>query len=606
MNETGNDNAAPFFALTVAERTDRGRVRENNEDVALSVPESGLFVVADGMGGAREGEVAARVVSEHLKDACSDPLLGFPGRIRRCKEAVNAASLWIRQYAARQGNPGMGTTVAVLLFDPWNQAAAACLHAGDSRLYRFRNGTLEQLTRDHSVAALAGADHEGQVPSLFRSVITRAVGVRRNVELETTSLDVARGDLYLLCTDGLNGMVSTDEITRVLGRASDLDAKAVALVEAALAAGGDDNVTVMLVRMGGAPDLVAEGCADAQAERTLSAPARETRAKALSGSPLVSLLALALLGIVGVWFAFVPWRNHAASAASAPPAAPVRAAQPPAPDIPGGIPAPALAPPVVPPPAAGSAPQGPASGEAAWQRERGEVATDPERLKVRHQAVLNAFHQLSEWAGKPLAPPSLMMAGHAEDRPDAWVRYLAAAEIQWVGFCATECSRMRVEAGSLNPDGLNILFRWASGTDEADPAFRALLADWEGWTRELDRMEQFLRDEADPQKPFLYAASSGLFASGRSAADLGDRTWDRVLPLINTLWKKRDAMLARTGESGAAWVDDTIRQANAIWTGYTGADFRVRAWRQGLDPAGIKSFFERLAAEQRERGQQSP
>ncbi len=606
MNEPGNDNAAPFSALTVAERTDRGRIRENNEDVALSVPESGLFVVADGMGGPREGEVAARVVTEHLKDACSDPLLGFPGRIRRCKEAVNASSLWIRQYAARQGNPGMGTTVVVLLFDPWDPAAAACLHAGDSRLYRFRNGTLEQLTRDHSVAALAGADHEGQVPSLFRSVITRAVGVRRNVELETTSLDVARGDLYLLCTDGLNSMVSTDEITRVLGRASDLEAKAVALVEAALAAGGDDNVTVMLVRIGGAPDLVAEGCADAQAERVLPTPARETRAKALTGSPLVSLLAIALLGIVGVWFAFVPWQNHTAPASSAALAAPVRPAAPPPPVSPVGIPETALAPPAVPPPAPEAVQQGPVSGEAAWPRERDEVATDPERLKARHQAVLKAFYQLGEWAGKPLSPPSLMMAGHAEDRPDAWVRYLTAAEIQWVGFCTTECSRMRVEAASLNPDGLNILFRWSSGTNEADPAFRALLADWEGWTRELDRMEQFLREEADPQKPFLYAVRPDLFASGRSAADLGDRTWDRVLPLVNTLWKKRDAMLARTGESGAAWVDDTIRQANTIWTGYTESDFRVRAWRQRMDPARIKSFFDRLTAEQRERGQENP
>jgi protein phosphatase len=583
MNETGNDSLTPFSALAAAERTDRGRVRENNEDVTLCLPAGGLFMVADGMGGAREGEVAARAVAEHVKDACSDPTQPLPARIRCCKEAINASSLWIRQYAARQGNPGMGTTVVMLLFDPFDPGAAVCLHAGDSRLYRFRNGILEQVTRDHSMANLAGVASEGQVPSLFRGVITRAVGVRRNVDLEVTYLDVARGDLFLLCTDGLHGMVERDELTRLLTLGSDLDTKAVHLVEAALSAGGDDNVTVILVRSGAAPETPPGQAPDAA--RSMPLPGREARARTEFGSPLIGLLMFALLGGLAVWFAFTPWRDSPAPA----PAPPAVQAPPVQPD-------PVPAPPPEPPPVPVVSVIGTNEAVADWDRERGEVAADPELIKARHQVVRTAYYRLGDWSGKPLEPPSLMIAGRAEERPEAWFRYLETAQTQWVAFARTECARLRAEASCLNGAGLAALWRGARGTAADDPAFLELLAAWTEWKTELDRMELYLKDVADPAKPFLYGAQDSPFAPGRSAAEWGDRTWGQVLPLIGDLWKRRNEMAAQKGEAEAAWVDDSIRQANALWAGYVDSGHHVRVWRQRMDPVAAGSFFDRMAA----------
>jgi hypothetical protein len=164
---------------------------------------------------------------------------------------------------------------------------------------------------------------------------------------------------------------------------------------------------------------------------------------------------------------------------------------------------------------------------------------------------------------------------------------------------------MRAEASCVNPAGLKALWQWSQGGDGADTRFRELTAAWDEWRRELDQMERFLRDEADPRTPFLYAFRSDLFTPGRSAAVLGDRAWDPVLPLLNALWEKRDAMLAGRDADGAARVEETIRQANIIWGGFVAAGHSVRAWRPALNTAVVAAFFDRLAEEPK-RPQENP
>lgn len=577
-----------FSHFQFAERTDQGRVRENNEDVILALPEAGLFAVADGMGGAREGEVAARAAIEHLRESCGDAGVPLLTRVRRCRDAVNDASLWIRQYAARHGNPGMGTTLVALLFDFEDPASAAVLHAGDSRLYRFRDGALEQLTRDHSVAAMAGVSENGHLPPMFRSVITRSVGARRSVELETTALDVRRGDLFLLCSDGLSNLVSRDKMTVILASPRELEAQADELVKAALARGGDDNISVVLVRPDGAPDgQLPVGAVENQSPASdISSPARDTPRRGVWGS-LISLMAIALLGVLVVWYAF-------RAPAVPPPPAPSDSVRAPAPPEPAALPAEAVVPAPVP---ETNAAADASSVQAAWQAERDDVAGEPDRLKDRHEAVAHAFAQLSAWTGKPLPTPSLMIAGEPGERSEAWSRYLEGAQAQWLALARAECARLRAEASCLLPGALQALWRWEQAWEPAPPAgLRETQAGWEDWIRELDQMERFLKEEHG-EKPFLYALRSDLFTPGRLAADLGDRTWNGVLPLVGGMWRKRDHWVRLAGPGDAGKVEEAIRQANAVTAGYRDAGYAVRPWRQKMDPAAVAAFFGLLGSE---------
>ena len=146
---------------------------------------------------------------------------------------------------------GTGSTAVVLVFDRAWPSRALVLHAGDSRAYRYRADKLVQLSADHSVAAAAGLPDDKNLPAMFRGVITRAVGLENAVVLEETATDVMAGDLFLLCSDGLNKMVSDKLLQKLLKkhRDGDLAAAARALVDEALKAGGEDNVSAVLVRV---------------------------------------------------------------------------------------------------------------------------------------------------------------------------------------------------------------------------------------------------------------------------------------------------------------------------------------------------------------------
>ena len=242
-----------------AELSDLGRKRKNNEDACIRIPDQGVFCVADGMGGVVGGDLASEAITTSIQDAFRKCAPGQPeglaGRIKLFKGAVNSASRWIKNFADEKVIGQMGSTVVALIFEPSNPTRGMGIHAGDSRLHRFRKGELKVLTQDHSaVAALAaklGRDPD-TLPAKYQNELLRAVGLTESVELELTPVDVASGDLFLLCSDGLTRMVPNDGITKILKRADKepLEAIAKALIDAANQAGGKDNITAVLVKMG--------------------------------------------------------------------------------------------------------------------------------------------------------------------------------------------------------------------------------------------------------------------------------------------------------------------------------------------------------------------
>jgi protein phosphatase len=245
-----------FEYLSSADLTDVGRRRKNNEDSLIRLPEAGVFCVADGMGGVQGGEVASKAAVDALqKEFGASPDAPYAvtadASARLVERALNSASHWIKERAEGLGLAGTGSTAVVIVFDKVTPSQGIALHAGDSRAYRLRDDKLVQLTVDHSVAAAAGLPDDSSLPAMFRGVITRAVGLDRRVQLEATPFDVAPHDIFLLCSDGLSKMVSDRRIQKLLRKHYDepLPDMARALVEEALKEGGEDNVSVVLVRV---------------------------------------------------------------------------------------------------------------------------------------------------------------------------------------------------------------------------------------------------------------------------------------------------------------------------------------------------------------------
>lgn len=246
----------------MAGRTDPGRVRSNNEDSYTTVPELGLALLADGMGGHLAGEVASAMAVETITNALVEMFASKPPiddastgahethalaeAIRRANAAIHAAA------RARPECAGMGCTLVVgLFFD--NRVCIA--HVGDSRLYRFRGGQLEPLTEDHSLIqelvrrGFVSADEARA--SYNKNVVTRALGVDPDVQVDLREERLKDGDLYLLCSDGLTDVLTDVEIEAALRtRSDDLDGTLEHLVAAANDRGGPDNVSVVLVRTG--------------------------------------------------------------------------------------------------------------------------------------------------------------------------------------------------------------------------------------------------------------------------------------------------------------------------------------------------------------------
>lgn len=237
----------------VTAQSHTGMLRDHNEDSFLVDPKSGLCLVADGMGGHLAGEVASKLCVDTIQARLMGQLQATDAAIemvsRAVKDAIEAANREIRINAkSSPERANMGTTVALLL--PWKESAIVA-HVGDSRVYRLRDGHLVPQTRDHSllqeqVGAGFITNEEARL-SHNRNLVTRALGVEDHVEPEMRVIDVRPGDLFLLCSDGLNTMVADADIELVL---SELEPNpplaANVLVNVANDNGGQDNVTVVL------------------------------------------------------------------------------------------------------------------------------------------------------------------------------------------------------------------------------------------------------------------------------------------------------------------------------------------------------------------------
>jgi PPM family protein phosphatase len=226
-------------------KTDTGRQRRGNEDRVFARPP--VFVVADGMGGAQAGEVAARIAVETFKD-------GLPGRgpiEERLASRAREANRRIFELAtADHDRAGMGTTLTAAYLDG---SALAIAHVGDSRAYLFRDGSLTRLTQDHSLVdelvRRGKLSEEEAAEHPQRSIITRALGPEPEVEVDTWTYPVRGGDVLLLCSDGLTSMVSEERVAEILQDSQRLNDSAQALIDEANRAGGRDNITVVLARL---------------------------------------------------------------------------------------------------------------------------------------------------------------------------------------------------------------------------------------------------------------------------------------------------------------------------------------------------------------------
>lgn len=242
--------------MATAEITDLGLRRTNNEDAIIRIPQAGVFCVADGIGGADVGEEASALTVNMLYDvfeqaetipASSD----FEYRKRLVRSAMNKSSQAIQDYCIEHRYKASGTTAVTVVFDKHDPRRAAVLHAGDSRAYRIRNHRMKLLTRDHTMEVEHSFPGKDAWAYGMRTIITRAVGVRPFVDMDETEIDVAPGDLFLLCSDGLTRMLGDDYISALISNqgSHDLDMTLQKLVAEANYAGGQDNITALLVRV---------------------------------------------------------------------------------------------------------------------------------------------------------------------------------------------------------------------------------------------------------------------------------------------------------------------------------------------------------------------
>jgi protein phosphatase len=247
--------------------TDVGLEREHNEDAYLLMPEADLCLVADGMGGHRAGDVASGLavatIAEFFRASESgdstwpyrfDPTITFEeNRLLTAIQLANASIL--RQARSQSQQQGMGTTIVAMIASR-SKSRLFIAHVGDSRCYRIRNQSIEQLTVDHSLyneyAQSMPELGEERLAALPRNVITRALGMQEEVRVDLKQVEAQVGDIYLLCSDGLSTMVPDNRILSAVGEnGGDPERSLKALVTSALEAGGEDNVTIVMAQVKG-------------------------------------------------------------------------------------------------------------------------------------------------------------------------------------------------------------------------------------------------------------------------------------------------------------------------------------------------------------------
>ena len=256
-------SAAPLKARGVG-ITDVGLQRDHNEDTFAVLQEHELFIVADGMGGHRAGDVASRLASESISDffqrTAGEEVTwpfhfdsGLSKSENRLLTAIRLANRQIYEHSLKSHDlRGMGTTVVGALFNPETRKMYVG-HVGDSRAYVIRDGKISQLTRDHSLVndylKVMPDMPEDQRSELPKNVITLALGMQDSVEVDLLAHDTRLGHTFVLCSDGLSGMISDAEILQVAGQNGDLAAACHKLTALANEHGGEDNITAVLVRI---------------------------------------------------------------------------------------------------------------------------------------------------------------------------------------------------------------------------------------------------------------------------------------------------------------------------------------------------------------------
>jgi len=230
--------------------SDMGEVRENNEDVWLSLPEWGFFALADGMGGHKAGEIAAKETIESLSlSAKQIQAADTPELMTQIRYAIEEANQHVyRLSRSSKDYRGMGTTLCLL---KWTSDAIIYAHVGDSRIYHLRDQKLKLLTQDHSFWAKlqqSGAlAEEPRTPYPYKNVITRAIGGKSAANPEVACTTPEPGDLLFLCSDGLSDVLETEEMEEIILAASDIRNAAKKLIEKAKFKRSSDNMTVLII-----------------------------------------------------------------------------------------------------------------------------------------------------------------------------------------------------------------------------------------------------------------------------------------------------------------------------------------------------------------------
>jgi protein phosphatase len=259
-----NPNHVIGYRLESAGATDVGRKRQLNEDVFVADEDLGVYLVADGMGGHAAGEVASRLAADEIfrafggRDALNKETWPEHWDMERSApanllvDAVLSGHERVTRAVNRDPNlKGMGTTVVVAVHPAASRRMVIC-HVGDSRAYRWRHNQLEILTEDHSwvheQVAAGFLTEEAARTHPLKNVVTQALGGSTDPKVDILETDLRNGDLYLLCSDGLNSMLTDDEIAGHLMKVNSLDDGVSELIDAANERGGNDNVTVILLR----------------------------------------------------------------------------------------------------------------------------------------------------------------------------------------------------------------------------------------------------------------------------------------------------------------------------------------------------------------------
>lgn len=254
MTGESGDNRIPNLVFRWGMASDIGKVRDENQDTFLVEPELGLFLVSDGMGGHKGGALAANIVAEDLPVMIETKLSELKSRSPRAiralfKKTIVEQSRQLRMEGTSEtGCKGMGATLVMALL---KAGRAYIANLGDSRIYRFRNGHLTQLTKDHSVVSellsKGKIKQEEMENHAAADQITGYIGMEEKVTPYIRSFMLRKGDRLLLCTDGLTDMIDDNDIAVILESQTDSQAACEALVNAANATGGYDNITVVVI-----------------------------------------------------------------------------------------------------------------------------------------------------------------------------------------------------------------------------------------------------------------------------------------------------------------------------------------------------------------------